>query len=71
MGDTSYDPQDPKELCGRVFTTCYMSSENSSEDTRSRARELAAQIGRFDSALPSVRLWCRAHKTSEMGRVQS
>uniref|UniRef100_A0A8C8DS33 Glutamine-dependent NAD(+) synthetase n=1 Tax=Oryzias sinensis TaxID=183150 RepID=A0A8C8DS33_9TELE len=45
VGDTSYNPQDPKELCGRVFTTCYMSSENSSEDTRSRARELAAQIG--------------------------
>lgn len=50
MGDAAYDPQDPRELCGRVFTTCYMASENSSENTRGRARELAAQIGRFESA---------------------
>uniref|UniRef100_A0A3Q4GF27 Glutamine-dependent NAD(+) synthetase n=1 Tax=Neolamprologus brichardi TaxID=32507 RepID=A0A3Q4GF27_NEOBR len=45
VGDESYHPQDPKELCARVFTTCYMASENSSEDTRSRARDLANQIG--------------------------
>ena len=46
VSDPSYSPQDPKELCGRVFTTCYMASENSSEDTHSRAKELANQIGR-------------------------
>uniref|UniRef100_A0A669E6E6 Glutamine-dependent NAD(+) synthetase n=1 Tax=Oreochromis niloticus TaxID=8128 RepID=A0A669E6E6_ORENI len=45
VGDESYHPQDPKELCARVFTTCYMASENSSEDTRNRARDLANQIG--------------------------
>ncbi|XP_036442651.1 glutamine-dependent NAD(+) synthetase isoform X1 [Colossoma macropomum] len=43
--DASYRPEDPRELCGRLFTTCYMASENSSEDTRNRAKELAAQIG--------------------------
>ncbi|KAI4882749.1 hypothetical protein NFI96_030579 [Prochilodus magdalenae] len=43
--DLSYKPEDPRELCGRLFTTCYMASENSSEDTRNRAKELAAQIG--------------------------
>uniref|UniRef100_A0A8C8H7G0 NAD/GMP synthase domain-containing protein n=1 Tax=Oncorhynchus tshawytscha TaxID=74940 RepID=A0A8C8H7G0_ONCTS len=32
-------------LCGRIFTTCYMASENSSVGTRNRAKELAAQIG--------------------------
>ncbi|KAA8585693.1 hypothetical protein FQN60_004387 [Etheostoma spectabile] len=45
VGDDSYRPQHPGELCSRIFTTCYMASENSSEDTCSRARELANQIG--------------------------
>ncbi|KAM9409466.1 glutamine-dependent NAD(+) synthetase isoform 2-T2 [Pholidichthys leucotaenia] len=45
VGDYSYRPQDPKELCGRLFTTCYMASENSSEETRNRARDLANEIG--------------------------
>lgn len=44
-GDVAYCPQDPRELCGRLFTTCYMASENSSQDTRNRAKELANQIG--------------------------
>ncbi|KAJ8416209.1 hypothetical protein AAFF_G00382310 [Aldrovandia affinis] len=43
--DITYRPKDPRELCGRLFTTCYMGSENSSEDTCTRAKELAAQIG--------------------------
>ncbi|XP_034536588.1 glutamine-dependent NAD(+) synthetase [Notolabrus celidotus] len=43
--DDSYSPQHPRELCGRIFTTCYMASENSSEDTCSRAKDLANQIG--------------------------
>ena len=46
VGDDSYCPRDPRELCGHIFTTCYMASENSSEDTRSRAKGLASQIGR-------------------------
>ncbi|KAM6980650.1 glutamine-dependent NAD(+) synthetase [Aplochiton taeniatus] len=45
VGDLSYYPQEPRELCGRLFTTCYMASENSSEETHSRARDLANQIG--------------------------
>lgn len=42
----NYTPQDPQELCGRLLTTCYMASENSSQETSDRARELAEQIGR-------------------------
>ncbi|XP_047630951.1 glutamine-dependent NAD(+) synthetase isoform X2 [Phacochoerus africanus] len=41
----SYTPRDPRELCGRLLTTCYMASENSSRGTCDRARELAQQIG--------------------------
>lgn len=46
VNQTSYTPQDPRDLCGRILTTCYMASENSSQETCSRARELAQQIGR-------------------------
>ena len=46
VNQLSYTPQDPRELCGRVLTTCYMASENSSQETCDRARELAQQIGR-------------------------
>jgi len=47
VGDSHYIPSDPRELCGRIFTTCYMASDNSSQDTCERASDLAAQIGRF------------------------
>ncbi|XP_035250990.1 glutamine-dependent NAD(+) synthetase, partial [Anguilla anguilla] len=43
--DVTYVPTDPRELCGRLFTTCYMASDNSSQETRARAQELASQIG--------------------------
>ncbi|XP_037344390.2 glutamine-dependent NAD(+) synthetase [Pungitius pungitius] len=45
VADASYRPEHPRELCGHIFTTCYMASENSSEDTCSRAKGLANQIG--------------------------
>uniref|UniRef100_A0A8C8FHW9 Glutamine-dependent NAD(+) synthetase n=1 Tax=Oncorhynchus tshawytscha TaxID=74940 RepID=A0A8C8FHW9_ONCTS len=45
VNDGSYTPRDPRELCRRIFTTCYMASENSSEGTRNRAKDLASQIG--------------------------
>lgn len=46
VGESSYTPQDPRELCGRLLTTCYMASENSSHETNSRATKLAQLIGR-------------------------
>ncbi|XP_031244857.1 glutamine-dependent NAD(+) synthetase isoform X3 [Mastomys coucha] len=45
VDESSYTPQDPRELCGRLLTTCYMASENSSQETHSRATELAQLIG--------------------------
>ncbi|XP_037102571.1 glutamine-dependent NAD(+) synthetase isoform X2 [Syngnathus acus] len=45
IGDDTYFPQQPRELCGHIFTTCYMGSENSSADTCDRAKKLASQIG--------------------------
>ena len=42
-----YIPVDPKELANRIFVTCYMGSENSSEDTQSRAKNLAEDVGSY------------------------
>lgn len=47
VGDSTYSPVQPRELCGRLFTTCYMGSENSTEDTRRRAKDLAEEVGRY------------------------
>lgn len=44
--DGEYVPANPQELCGRLFVTCYMGSENSSQETKMRAFSLAEQIGR-------------------------
>ena len=43
---SSYSPIDPREFANRVFHTCYMGTENSSAETRQRAKELAEAIGR-------------------------
>uniref|UniRef100_A0A8C8SRR5 Glutamine-dependent NAD(+) synthetase n=1 Tax=Pelusios castaneus TaxID=367368 RepID=A0A8C8SRR5_9SAUR len=45
--DETYTPTDSRELCGRIFTTCYMASKNSSQDTYNRAKLLAEQIGSY------------------------
>ncbi|XP_075423341.1 glutamine-dependent NAD(+) synthetase isoform X2 [Ascaphus truei] len=47
VSDDTYTPRDPCEFCKRVLTTCYMASENSSQDTCSRAKQLAVQIGSY------------------------
>nr|XP_013006315.1 glutamine-dependent NAD(+) synthetase isoform X3 [Cavia porcellus] len=51
VDESSYTPQAPQELCGRILTTCYMASENSSQETCSRAGELAQQIGSYHIGL--------------------
>ncbi|KZT07503.1 glutamine-dependent NAD(+) synthetase with GAT domain-containing protein [Laetiporus sulphureus 93-53] len=45
--DSTYIPTDPRELSNRIFHTCYMGTENSSEETRTRAKELAEAIGSY------------------------
>lgn len=47
VGQPDYVPKDPRELANRIFTTCYMGSENSSNETRNRAAQLAQQIGSY------------------------
>ena len=43
--DSTYVPEDPREFCSRIFHTCYMGTENSSVETRKRAKDLAVAIG--------------------------
>ena len=48
---SEYIPTDARELCGRIMHTCYMGTENSTSETRARAKELAEAIGRSVSPL--------------------
>ncbi len=45
VGIADYELNDPRDLANRIFVTCYMGTENSSAETRRRARNLADQIG--------------------------
>lgn len=45
--DSSYIPSDPREFSNRIFHTCYMGTENSSAETRRRAKLLSQAIGRY------------------------
>ncbi|KND00979.1 NAD+ synthetase [Spizellomyces punctatus DAOM BR117] len=49
VGETNSDyiPEDPRELSGRIFHTCYMGTENSSKETRVRAKHLADKLGSY------------------------
>lgn len=55
-----YVPSDPMELCNRLLVTCYMATENSSQETKQRAIQLASEIGSYhfsiviDSAVSAI-----------------
>nr|XP_012145464.1 PREDICTED: probable glutamine-dependent NAD(+) synthetase isoform X2 [Megachile rotundata] len=51
VGDCEYVPTDPKQLCNTILVTCYMGSENSSTETKTRAAELANQIGSYHHSI--------------------
>ncbi|KAB5592423.1 NAD+ synthase (glutamine-hydrolysing) [Ceratobasidium theobromae] len=44
---SDYVPVDPREFTNRIFHTCYMGTENSSADTRQRAKLLSEAIGSY------------------------
>ncbi|EPS39260.1 hypothetical protein H072_6954 [Dactylellina haptotyla CBS 200.50] len=59
--DPTFIPTTPQELANRIFHTCFMGTENSSSETRSRAKEFAEAIGAYhvdlnmDSLVTAVR----------------
>ena len=72
-----YVPSSPTELCSKLFVTCYMGTSNSSEDTKSRAKDLATQIGSnhlsivIDVAIEAIlKIWTTTMKVVPKFRVQ-
>ncbi|KAF9462892.1 hypothetical protein BDZ94DRAFT_1260105 [Collybia nuda] len=59
--DSAYVPSDSREFANRIFHTCYMGTENSSTETRRRAKQLSEAIGSYhidlnmDSVVTAVR----------------
>ncbi|CAG5074280.1 Similar to Nadsyn: Glutamine-dependent NAD() synthetase (Drosophila melanogaster) [Cotesia congregata] len=51
VGDFTYIPKDPKQLCNTLLVTCYMATENSSSETKARASELASEIGSYHHSI--------------------
>lgn len=49
--DSDWLPSSPQEICGRLFHTCFMGTEHSSKETRSRAKVLAEKIGAYHTDL--------------------
>ncbi|MCL4136755.1 UNVERIFIED_CONTAM: hypothetical protein GTU68_039366, partial [Idotea baltica] len=47
VSQPDYVPSDPKELCRRLFHTVYMGTENSSKETKDRAKRLSQAIGSY------------------------
>jgi len=46
-----FTPADAKELCGKLFVTCYMASQFSGSETRERAALLAEAIGAMHTSI--------------------
>lgn len=47
LADSDYTPPNASALCNRLLVTCFMSSVNSSQETRQRASQLASQLGSY------------------------
>lgn len=45
VGDPDFSPESPKCIAKRIFFTAYLGSQNSSKETRARAKKLAEFIG--------------------------
>lgn len=58
--DEDFTPHTPQEIANRIFYSSFMGTENSSAETRARAKELSAKIGSYhvdmnmDSLVASV-----------------
>ncbi|RLV96095.1 Glutamine-dependent NAD [Spathaspora sp. JA1] len=60
VNDDKFVPTKPQDITDKLFYTCYMGTENSSQATRDRAKELSSAIGSYhvdlnmDSLVSSV-----------------
>ncbi len=51
-GTSDYVPTCARELCNRIFHTCYMGTANSTDETQKRAAALAADLGAYHMDTP-------------------
>ena len=49
---SDYVPTCARELCNRLFHTCYMGTANSTDETQKRAAALAADLGAYHMDTP-------------------
>ncbi|KAJ1767730.1 glutamine-dependent NAD(+) synthetase [Coemansia sp. RSA 1813] len=47
VGDDSYEPSTAKDLANQLLYTSYMGTQNSTAETRNRARHLATELGSY------------------------
>ena len=71
VGDPAYVPVDARELCHRLFITCYMGSANSSAETRQRAADLAGQVPSMQPFFPLLLLFFFSASNESNARVVS
>ncbi|KAI9883270.1 MAG: glutamine-dependent NAD(+) synthetase [Watsoniomyces obsoletus] len=45
--DTTWLPETPQEICNKLFHSAFLGTENSSKETRQRAKDLATAIGAY------------------------
>ena len=45
VNDPDFNPKNPQEICNKLLFSCYLGTENSSEETRYRAEAIANRIG--------------------------
>ena len=66
-----YTPTDWRDLCGKIFVSCYMASRYSGDETRERARLLAEQIGATHTSILIDDMTDAIQKTFEQVQVHA
>jgi NAD+ synthase (glutamine-hydrolysing) len=54
VNEEGFAPKSPKDIMAKILFTCYMGSENSSQETLDRAQNLSEEIGSIKKANKSI-----------------
>ena len=49
VGDKTFTPKTPQDIVSKLFHTCYMGTQHSSNETRSRSKRLSEALGTYHS----------------------
>mmetsp|Transcript_42560 Transcript_42560/g.92706 ORF Transcript_42560/g.92706 Transcript_42560/m.92706 type:complete len:743 (+) Transcript_42560:62-2290(+) len=67
----NYTPVDAKDLCGKIFVTCYMASQYSGDETRGRAKDLAEDIGSIHTSIYIDKITAAVQETFESVEIHT